>query len=86
MDLCLNTLGEILSSLGLKSQRPLGVWELRVANCTERELQLGSMNLPVGVVPRQQSRNYGANTDIRNLHWNLFCCSSAHGVEGIVLV
>jgi len=39
-----------------------------------------------GMVPVQQSRNYGANTDIRNLHGNLFCCNSAHWVEDIILL
>lgn len=46
-DLCLNTPEEISRSLGLKSQWPLGVQELQVANDTEQTLQLGSMNMPV---------------------------------------
>lgn len=33
----------------------------------------------LGMVPKQQSRNYSANAAISNPHWNLFfCCSSAH--------
>lgn len=39
----------------------------------------------VWMIPRQQSRTHGADSDIRNSHWDFLCCRSLHGVADVLL-
>lgn len=50
-----------------------------------QRVQMANPSAGHWVLPRQQSRNYGVDTDIRNSHWNVLCCSPPHGVADIVL-
>lgn len=65
-----------------------GVW-----SCSHSSLWVQMANPSAGqcgcaclwMILRQQSRNYGADSDIRNSHRNVLCCSSPHRVAGITL-
>lgn len=64
--MCLDTSEEMSRSLELQ----LCVQDLQV-----QTLQLGCGGVCAWMVPRQPSRNYGVDTDIRNSQWNVLCCT-----------